>query len=237
MVVVETLNPAKVDNKTYEQLHAIGLAACAESFKPGYDPSQYIGNLFDFIKSHLDPMLDVENPEGRRYNNQEYHHPLLFIAWQGDRIVGWATTDHNVSGGGRPDEPHNTSVKARVSRGIRRLPPFTHNYLHIPEIYVDPQYQGRGIGTKTLFEATRLIHLAFPTMPPVAYTYTGVESGIYKEGKLDPKSWFSKYGFKQTNHRLEDQERDVPGLGEVLMIRLQHPSTMRFHQQLAQHRR
>lgn len=227
MLKIEALNPSKLGNGLYEELHAIGVVACQDAFLSQYPAEEYIGSTNDFIASHRDPNVEVLNPQGHRNNNQEYHHPLIFIAKMGQEIIGWAASAHNVSGGGGPEEPHNTSLRARLDRSSKRVL-LTHNYLHLPEVYVDPSYQQRGVATGLLFKATKLRHLTWPIMPIAAYTYPD----IYKPGKLNPSVILQEKGFNVTNPMPEDQLVTVPGLGRVRRLRLQHNSAFKFHQSL-----
>ncbi len=223
---VEVFNPSKVSDELYLELFGLAIESCEDAFDPAFNAREYIGDFDRFVAAHRYPNIEVVDPNGRRYNNQEYHHSRLFVAKSGSEVVGWAMTSHNVSGGGSPEEPHNTSIGARVNRGLKRLPTFRHNYLYLPEVFVAKDQQDKGIASEIIYQATGLRRLAFPTMPMAAYAY----KGIYKAGKLDPAAKLEDYGFWVTNP--DAKPITVQGLGEVVMQRLQNDSASNLHRVL-----
>jgi GNAT superfamily N-acetyltransferase len=211
MVEVITLKPtdSELTPALWRELQEIGVRACEGTFAEGFSPETYMDwdDPKRFAESHRHPQSEV----GRRVNaNQDYYAPLIAIGSIAGRRVAWAYVNrHNVSGGGSPDGPHNTSAKAQATRGLK-LVTMRHDYIHVREAYVLPEFQGQDIGTAAI---RSLLKRTNPIRPVATYMYPG----IYRSEvpPLQPK--LEHVGFHVTG----DTIKEVPGLGEVRRLRLQ----------------
>lgn len=152
------------------------------------DPDRYYA-------SHLDPNCEV----GRRYNaNQEYRHPKVALATDGDEVVGFAYSAHNVSG--------TTPTERLIKRwGLVK------NYLWLREIAVRPDYQRQGVA-KDL--GRTLLSDAIYLQPVAAYVWPD------EMGFLPPL--LERLGFNPTG------EQQVKAFGEhrpaIRQVRMQAPT-------------
>lgn len=209
MSEVKLFRPTELDARQWRRLQHVALLACDASFADYVDPEAYIDwNDFDrFRENHLDPNKKVGVEENA---NQEYRHPRVAVAYDGDDPISWAYSDRNVSGGGPPEGPHDDSDKARRARQLKRLS-VVKNYLHYREDYTLPGYRHDRLAHQV---GKRLLGNAIPLQPVAAYVYPD----IYRPEIKSPLAEVQKLGFVTTG----EVERQVPWASDpVRMVRVQ----------------
>lgn len=213
---IVTRRARELSASEWVRLQEIGVKAGEAAMRGTVDVAAYMGAndhaaRLDFIWSHQNPNNDVRSPQKGRFNkNQAFYGPRVSLATVGKEVVGWAYASwHNVSGGGSPEGPHDTSLLARGKRAARLLLPSLstphapqHDFVHLREVYVNPDHQGEGIGTELLLAVT-----PDTNRPSRAYTYRG----SYKEGH-DPAAWFEGRGYEPLRNPVP---KSVPGLGDT----------------------
>jgi GNAT superfamily N-acetyltransferase len=98
-----------------------------------------------FYESHLDENIEVTEEDGRFNKNQEFEKMMVADAYIDGVLGGWGyAAVSNVSGGGPPEGPHNTSLAARSIRAAKRLS-VVKNHLAVREIVVAKAFQQKGV--------------------------------------------------------------------------------------------
>lgn len=162
----------------------------------------------DFIESHINPNTRVGSG---LYANQLFTRPRVAIAAEKGKIVGYAYTASNVSGGGSPEGSHNESLSAKVVRQAKRMS-VIKNYVWVREVAVLPEFQGQGIAKlmgKTLLEKS------YGIQPVSAYVWPEEDGGVSQQ-------ILEGYGFYSTG----EEELSVfgPGTESTIQVRMQADS-------------
>ena len=189
MINVQLFNPTEFNRDEWRQLQEIerdayglelvGTEARDADGEPFAVTQEHVDELVgwnypvDYFDSHIEPNNEV----GRRYNaNQEYTKPRVAVAMDDGVFIGFGQTAHNVSGGGPPQGPHDTSFKAEAGREIRRLS-IIKNHLWVRDIVVHPEYWNdkvaKDIGRELLRDGFRIQPVDFYWWPDVQPEFIG----------------------------------------------------------------
>src|SRR3990167_2468552 len=210
MSEVKLYRPEQLDSDGWRQLQALdrdSIASTLDRSQEEVDTLVDWGDPARYYTSHIDPNSEV----GRRYYaNQVYTRPRVAVATQANELIGFAYSAHNVSGGGLPEGPHNTSAKAELIRLSKRLS-IVKNYLWIREIVVRPEYQRQGAAKQL---GRTLLKDAIPFQPVATYIWPDEIDFL--------QSSLERLGFTITG------EQPVKVFGEdkdpIRQVRLQAPS-------------
>ncbi len=128
----------------------------------------------DFIESHVNPNTRVGNGF---YANQLFTRPHFAIAAEKGKIVGYAYTANNVSGGGSPEGTHNESLTAKAVRQAKRMS-VIKNYVWVREVAVLPEFQGQGIAKQM---GKTLLEKSYGIQPVSAYVWPKEDGGVSQQ--------------------------------------------------------
>lgn len=201
MADVELLDAAEVSREDWASLQGIQRTALGEALSGHRSETEIdalvgIGDPARFAASHINPNTEV----GRRFNDdQSYSRPRVAIAFDDDRMIGFAYAANNVSGPTERD------------RNLKRLSQIK-NYFWLREIAVHPDHQGQGIARQL---GAALLRKANILQPISAYIWPD-EPGMERW-----ESTLQRYQFASTG----EQPVDLYNTGKksVRQVRMQAP--------------
>jgi hypothetical protein len=167
MAAISLYAPGQLSRSKWGEIHAFERNGFSSTIA---DPTAVDGlvewdDFERYYASHLDPRTEV----GRRYNaNQAFFKPLVALAVQDNELIGvGCAARENVSGGGPPEGPHNTSAKAELIRLGKRLS-VVKNHFWLRSVVVRSDQLRRGTGKQ--LEKT-LLGEAIPFQPVDTYIW------------------------------------------------------------------
>lgn len=175
---VHLLNPGQLAPAQWREVQGVSRAAFSDAFEYiNSVTSEDIDNLTlwndpeRYYLGHLDPNIEVNR---RKRGDQSYRDPVVAVAMEGIRIVGFGYAADNVSWKIRgmlnlPEKKGLFDLTFIDRLEEKRKYHGTHRrYLAIGELAVHPDYQHQGLGTKIV---RKLLEQADEDQPVSAYVW------------------------------------------------------------------